>query len=147
MSRPRCKNILLPFFVNVWLSLARPASDPEGRFAIVTNVGGGMRWTCRGARRTRSMRTAKPCGPVPPTLGSSLRDDCRGRRWLTSPEHRGEHGAAVNTIARGMPVVPAALSLLACAKCTVLLHARPAGAASIRHSLRPPYPRKAREEA
>jgi len=24
-----------------------------------------------------SFRTAKPCGPVPPTLGSSLRDDCR----------------------------------------------------------------------
>src|SRR5258708_31305386 len=41
------------------------------------------------------------------------------RRWLTSPVHRGEHGAAVKTIARGMPVVPAALSLLACAKCTI----------------------------
>ena len=24
---------------------ARPALDPEGRFAIVTNVGRGMRWT------------------------------------------------------------------------------------------------------
>src|ERR1700704_673958 len=29
-----------------------------------------------------------------------------------------------NTIARGMPVVPAALLLLACAKCTRSLHAR-----------------------
>jgi len=31
--------------------LSRPASDQEGRFAIVTNVGCGMRWTC-GLRET-----------------------------------------------------------------------------------------------
>jgi hypothetical protein len=61
----------------------------------------------------------------------------RLRRGLSSPAPRGERGAAVKTIARGMPVVSAALSLLACVKCTSL-HARPAGAASIRHSLRPP---------
>jgi hypothetical protein len=68
----------------------------------------------------RSMRTAKPCGPVPPTLGSSPRDDCRGRRRLTSPVLRGDHGATVNTIAQGVPAVPAALWFLACAKCTFL---------------------------
>ncbi|CAL79583.1 hypothetical protein BRADO5922 [Bradyrhizobium sp. ORS 278] len=44
----------------------------EGRFAIVTNVGPGMRWTRRGAAgegpRTNGMaRTAKACGPGLPT--------------------------------------------------------------------------------
>jgi hypothetical protein len=32
-------------------ALARPAPDQEGRFAIVTNVGSGMRWTRRVTRR------------------------------------------------------------------------------------------------
>ncbi len=41
----------------------------EGRIAIVTDVGSGMRWTrgCFSAlarRRKASARTAKPCGPV-----------------------------------------------------------------------------------
>ena len=81
-----------------------------------------------------SWRTAKPCGPDPPTLGSSLRDDVRKRRWLESPAHRGEHGAAVNTIARGMSVVPAEpVVTAACVFCC----RRAMGAASIRHSPRP----------
>jgi hypothetical protein len=55
----------------------RPALDPEGRFAIVTNVGRGMRWTYRVAARffarTNDPDTeAKPCGPGLPTLRSSL---------------------------------------------------------------------------
>jgi len=36
---------------NQWLFLARLLPDQEGRFAIVTNVGVGMRWT-RWRRRT-----------------------------------------------------------------------------------------------
>jgi hypothetical protein len=44
----------------------------EGRFAIVTNVGCGMRWTCRRVRRTLLVRTAKSCGPDAPTLASSF---------------------------------------------------------------------------
>jgi hypothetical protein len=42
-----------------------------------------------------------------------------------------------NTIAQGTPVVPAALSLLACVRMHIPLHARLAGAACIRCSLRP----------
>jgi len=30
---------------NQWFLFARPAPDQEGRFAIVTDVGRGMRWT------------------------------------------------------------------------------------------------------
>jgi hypothetical protein len=49
----------------------RPVPDPEGRFAIVTNVGRGMRWTWRSRRRTWLTRTAKSCGPDAPMLASS----------------------------------------------------------------------------
>jgi hypothetical protein len=51
-----------------------PALEQEGRFAIVTNVERGMRWTHRGCSarfaggRTTLTRTAKPCGPGIPTL-------------------------------------------------------------------------------
>ncbi len=56
------------------------------------------------------------------------------RRWLTSPVHRGEYGAAVNTIAQGMPAVPAEpVVTAACFPCC----RRAMGAARIRHSLRP----------
>jgi hypothetical protein len=47
MSRPISvseKKISIPFFVNIWLSPPVPPPQ-EGRFAIVTNVGSGMRWT------------------------------------------------------------------------------------------------------
>jgi hypothetical protein len=53
--------------------LAHPASDQEGRFAIVTDVGCGMRWT----RALRETSAADADGKVvwswPPTLGSSSR--------------------------------------------------------------------------
>jgi hypothetical protein len=50
----------------------RVLPPPEGRYAIVTSVGSGMRWTLDVARRAGSRRTAKSCGPDLPTLGSSL---------------------------------------------------------------------------
>jgi hypothetical protein len=62
------------------------------------------------------------------------------RRWLTSPVHRGEYGAAVNTIAQGMPDCSALpVVTAACYFCC----RRAMGAASIRHSLRPPLPSRA----
>jgi len=45
----------------------------EGRFAIVTDVGFGMRWMRQRARRTMLLRTAKPCGPDAPTLAFTSR--------------------------------------------------------------------------
>jgi hypothetical protein len=48
------------------------------------------------ARRAAFLRAAKPWGPGTPTLVSSSRDgQSRGRRWLTSPAHRGDHGVTV----------------------------------------------------
>jgi len=47
-------------------------SHQEGRFAIVTDVGRGMRWTWVASPDERGgLRTAKARGPDPPTLGSS----------------------------------------------------------------------------
>src|ERR1700722_12782446 len=46
-----------------------PVSFDEGRFAIVTNVECGMRWTWT-ARKTNALvaRTVKSCGPDAPML-------------------------------------------------------------------------------
>jgi len=67
-------------------------------------------------------------------------DQARGpvheRRWLTSPEHRGEHEAAVKTIAQGRP----GRSGQTCGEFARVVFSFPreaAGAASARSSLRP----------
>ena len=62
----------------------------------------------------------------------------RSRRWPTSPEHRGEHGVAVKTIAWGMPGDSGVTCMLVCAF-YYILHARPRGASVARHSLRPQF--------
>jgi hypothetical protein len=75
--------------------LTKPSrAHHRGRIAIVTTRGAGCDGRERAARRAARARTVKPCGPVPSTLGSSLRA-IRKRRWLKSPTHRGERGAAV----------------------------------------------------
>jgi hypothetical protein len=58
------------------------------------------------------------------------------RRWLTSPTHRGEHGAAVKTIAQGMPMFGLFLWRL----CWWVFFTLPTGLRvqlNTRHSLRP----------
>ena len=86
------------FESNHFHGLAIPAHT-EGRFAIVTNVGLGMRWTrkhdsaniLRG--RTTLTRTAKPCGPGAPTLASSSREaSFLGMMVAKKPGHQGERG-------------------------------------------------------
>jgi len=69
--------------------MVRPVPHPsEGRIAIVTDVGCGMRWTLWAAADERGpRRTAKPCGPDTPTLVSSLAGgNPARRRRLTSPD-------------------------------------------------------------
>jgi len=51
-----------------------------------------------------AVRTAKSCGPDPPTLGSTLGLKSPGGWRLASPVLQGEHEAAVKTIAQGMPM-------------------------------------------
>jgi hypothetical protein len=78
LSSPFNKNILI-FRNSKSVYIRGIPRSQEGRFAVVTDVGCGMRWTrqCRCTRvrrRTILMRTAKSCGPDAPTLVSSLRD-------------------------------------------------------------------------
>jgi hypothetical protein len=97
----------------------RHPASPRGAFGQSSpDARRGCDGQFRAAGRAARKRTVKPCGPDPPTLVSSSARRIAERWWLKSPAHQGEHGAAVNTIAQGMPDVSAALSLLACAKCT-----------------------------
>src|SRR5467141_2567009 len=66
----------------------------EGRFAIVTDVGCGMRWTLWRqvlfSRRTKTpRRTAKSCGPGAAMLALSLVEFFLEATVTTSPLHRG----------------------------------------------------------
>src|SRR5262249_42503202 len=84
----------------------------EGRFAIVTNVGRGMRWThWRRARvlvRTNGADAdAKACGPGLPTLRSSRAVTSRAMTGAIKPGSRGERAISVKTIAQGRPDYPA----------------------------------------
>ena len=72
-SRPSAK-IFLPFF-RISANHKHIPRPQEGRFAIVTSVGAGRSGRDHIVRRAMWSRTAKSCGPGPPTLGSSLRDD------------------------------------------------------------------------
>jgi len=98
---------------------------------LEVGCGGREDVSARGSAPTKaSSRTVKPYGPVPPTLGSSFAGRFATRRWLKSPVHRGEYGAAVNTIAQGMSVVPAE-PVVACVRkvhslCTQGSRVRPA---------------------
>jgi hypothetical protein len=89
----------------------------------------GVRWTHRHRRRAMSVRTVKPCGPVPSTLGSSSWTIPRAT-VANKPDTPGRARSSRNTIAQGTPVVSAALSLLACANvhslCTQGSRVRPA---------------------
>jgi hypothetical protein len=84
----------------------------EGRFAIVTNVGRGMRWmqVVSGATSLRwtkhHLHTAKSCGPDAATLASSRPTVLlhRGlRRWQPSPFTEEITKEAVKTVVQGMP--------------------------------------------
>jgi hypothetical protein len=91
------------------LSLRYPASH-EGRFAIVTNVGCGMRWArwvaawVISARTNIPMRTVKPCGPGIPVLMPSARGRF-ARDGGKNAGPRGELGVNRKAIAQGRPDV------------------------------------------
>jgi hypothetical protein len=87
----------------------RHPSHTEGRFAIVTDVGCGMRWTRQCQARKCWTKDADAYGEVV----WSWRPDAGVKfsgviRWMTvakEPGHRGEHEGSRKTIARGKPGV------------------------------------------
>jgi hypothetical protein len=76
LSSPCRKNFSLCRLVETGIERIIP-SQTEGRFAIVTDVGCGMRWT-RAAPKTKALsRTAESCGSDAPMLASSLREEAQ----------------------------------------------------------------------
>src|SRR6516162_10295161 len=75
----------------------------KGRFAIVTNVGSGMRWTRQRVRRARLKRTAKSCGPGAPGLALSLQNDDLQMTVTKKSWTPRRARSSVNTIAQGVP--------------------------------------------
>jgi hypothetical protein len=72
---------------------SRHPAPPEGRIAIVTDVGCGMRWTRGRTRRMCPSRTVKSCGPDTSTPVSNWRRCLRIApvTVTTKPDRRGEH--------------------------------------------------------
>jgi hypothetical protein len=101
------KNIVLSELSKLCFNENIPRS-PRRRFAVVTKRGAGCDGRGRAARRAAHLRTVKPCGPVPSTLGSSCAAICAAT-VTESPTHRGERGVSRKAIAQGVPIVSANL--------------------------------------
>ena len=109
---------MLPLFRKTCLS-GRVPPPPEGRFAIVTSVGGGMRWTRCAQRRSADRVRRNRAVPIPRCWNQAL----RAMRKATVANRQGtprRPRISRQPIAQGTPVVSAALLMLACAKCTFL---------------------------
>src|SRR5581483_9460222 len=85
-----------------WLRAARLVKRDV--MAIVADVR-RVAMDAKAARRLLSDAYGQAVWSWRPDAGVKLVDGFHGRRWLKSPAHRGERGAAVKTIAQGMPVV------------------------------------------
>jgi hypothetical protein len=95
-----------------------------------------MRWTL-AARKTGARTGGRPSRVVlAPRRWCQVCARARRRRWPTSPEHRGDHGAAVNTIACGNAGFSGGLVVTnSCG--TNFFPREAAGALDARHSPRP----------
>ena len=87
-------------------------------------------------RRTAPARTAKSCGPDTPSLVSRLAGNIPQDSGGYMPGHRGEHEAAVKTIAQGRPDCLRWTCMLVCVFLCTFAH-ETAGAVRIRLSLHP----------
>jgi hypothetical protein len=115
-------------------AIPRPS---EGRFAIVTDVGRGMRWTRHVKRRMTVARVRRSRVVLTPRRWRQVGGMIRWRRWQESPVTGESAKQAVKTIAQGRPGVsgePVVTTLV----CFVLFRTRGCGCAlGIRLSLRP----------
>ena len=126
---PPNKNIPLPFFVNLWLIVRHPG-PARGAYASSRTWAGDAMDACGISRRVMPCADGQAAWSRPPDAGGKPARRLSRATVANTPGHRGERGAAVKTIARGMPVVPAEPVLLACASvqfpCTQGSRVRPA---------------------
>ena len=129
-------------------TLARNAVDAAAPAALMRSQGGP--WPVsdrRRGRRTALKRTAKPCGPGARgwrQVGGGVASPTGRANAVNSPmteargiRLRGERGISRKTTAQGMPECSDCTCMLVCAL-FALIARETAGAASTRHSLRPP---------
>jgi len=104
MSSPSAKNVPLPFFRTMWSSLAIPPPH-EGRIAIVTDVGRGMRWTLGllSARTKAILADGKGVWSWPPVAGVKPEGDNIQVTEAIKAGLRGERAISRKTIVQGMP--------------------------------------------
>jgi hypothetical protein len=144
-----CSQKYLSFHLTQITGLSRAIPFPiEGRFAIVTDVGFGMRWTRRCAGRSAPMRTAKPCGPDAPTLAFKLvMMPAHQAIDVARAHHTGDGGNEARSPrrARSKPLKPLRregridpTSPVVTNSCAFYFAHEAAGAAGTRSSLRPP---------
>jgi len=90
ISRQKFSGFHHPQITGISIAVSFPQ---EGRLAIVTDVGSGMRWTRRVLlTRALSSRTVKSCGPDASTLASSFAErQFREATVTNKPDHRGEY--------------------------------------------------------
>ncbi len=136
LSSPVCKNISFCARPKSLHESSRPASH-EGRFAIVTDVGCGMRWT-QAARLTSAL-----------SCGRRSRVVLTPRRWrqVCGSDSAGDGGKKARSPrrARRKPLKPSACGNAGCSRCTrggytrvpPLFAHEATGAAGTRHSPRP----------
>jgi hypothetical protein len=125
---PRAKIFNFPKFGIRALCPAVPCSD-EGASRSSRTSSAGCDGRGHAARRAAGQRTVKPCGPDPPTLGSSRSRSIDRRRGLTSPVPRGEHGVSRKAIAQGVPdcsALPVVTTLVCFFHMQARLRVRPA---------------------
>jgi hypothetical protein len=124
LSSPVAKNYLLPFEAKSPAYSVHPVPH-EGRIAIVTDVGHGMRWTRQRRRAFWRGRTAQLAdGEVVwfrrPDAGVKLRGAFRVATVTTKPVTEESTKETVKTIAQGRPGVP--VNLWSTTVCFLPLH-------------------------
>jgi hypothetical protein len=133
-SRPAAK--IIRFFGSTNPAYIAPV--PPGKRGVTANrhlTRRGMRWTRCAQRRSADRVRRNRAVPIPRRWNQALRDE-RKATVARKPGTPRRSRISRKPIARGMPVVRLNLCCLR-AQCAFLLHARLAGAASTRHSLRP----------
>jgi hypothetical protein len=134
--KPAPRKYLASVFRNNVIVSAPSRSHKRG-VRVVTNVERGMRWTFWPRQTSAAGTDGEGVWSRSPDAGIKFAgDEARGRRWLESPAHRGERAISRKPLRRECRLFRLPCGFLR-AQSAFLLHARLAGAASIRHSLRP----------
>ena len=143
--KPLCEKYFCFAERKITLYVRRPV-PLKGRCATSTTRG-GMRWTLM-ALLTRAPDSGRRSRVVlaPRRRRQVSRGYSCGATETNQPDLRGEHEVSRKTIAWGMPGESGVTCMLVCAFYPIL-HTRPWGASSARHSLRPFRGRGGRNQA